>query len=40
MLNDLKDTVRRSQGTLMQDAAGILSLVAMLIVSLNLTDLI
>lgn len=38
MMKDLKDAFARSQGTLMQDAVGILSLVAMLVVCLNLTN--
>ncbi|MCX8508548.1 MAG: hypothetical protein ORN49_06685 [Rhodobacteraceae bacterium] len=40
MMKDLKEAFGRTQGTLIQDAAGLLSLVAMLVVCLNLTDLI
>ena len=40
MLTDLKETFARCQPTLLQDAAGLLSLIAMFIVGMNLTDLI
>ncbi|MDH5529629.1 MAG: hypothetical protein OEY05_06280 [Paracoccaceae bacterium] len=36
MLNDLKSALSRSSGTLIQDAAGLASIVAMLIVALHL----
>lgn len=40
MMIELKAAVKRSSGTMLQDAAGLLSLIAMLLVGLNLTDLV
>lgn len=40
MLHELKEILVRSQVTLIEDAAGLLSLVAVLVVGMNLTDLI
>lgn len=40
MLNELKEVLARSQPTLLQDAAGLVSLIAMFVVGMNLTDLI
>ena len=40
MLNDLRSAMSRADATLWQDALGLVSLVAMLLVALNVTDLI
>ncbi len=40
MLNDLKSALTRSRATVLQDAAGLLGLIAMFVVSMSLTDLI
>lgn len=40
MLNELKAVIDRQRSTLLQDAAGLLSLIAMLVVGMNLTELI
>lgn len=40
MLREFKEILARSQVTLLEDAAGLLSLVAVLVVGMNLTDLI
>jgi len=40
MIAEMIAAVKRSSGSLAQDACGLLSLIAMLIVGLNLSDLI
>ena len=40
MMTDLKAAFARSSNTLLQDAAGLLSLIALLVIGLNLPDLI
>lgn len=40
MLNDLKAALSRADATLWQDALGVVSLMAMLLVALNVTDLV
>lgn len=40
MLNDIKDIVARSRGTLVEDALGALSLLVILMVSLSLPTLV
>jgi hypothetical protein len=40
MMTDLKSAFARAKGSILQDAVGLLSLVAMLVVGLNLPDLI
>ena len=40
MLNELKSALSRADATLWQDALGAVSLVAMLLVALNVTDLV
>jgi hypothetical protein len=40
MMTDLKSALARARSSLLQDAVGLLSLVAMLVIGLNLPDLI
>ncbi len=40
MLTDLKSAVERSSDTFLQDAVGLVSLIAMLVIGLKLPDLI
>lgn len=39
MFADLKDALKRSQSTLVADTAGLLSLIAMFVMGMNLTNL-
>jgi len=39
MFTDIKDALKRSHSTLVADAAGLLSLIAMFVVGMNLTTL-
>lgn len=40
MMTEIKSALVHAKGTLLQDAAGLMSLVAMLVIGLNLPDLI
>jgi len=40
MFADIKETLKRSHSTLAADAAGLLSLIAMFVVAMNLTNLL
>ncbi|MGB5869313.1 MAG: hypothetical protein WA784_10805 [Albidovulum sp.] len=40
MMTEIKSALAHAKGTLLQDAAGLMSLVAMLVIGLNLPDLI